>query len=463
MEEEKIPAHTVGAPSPAQASGWASALERSFAGRKARSVFRTEDFVLSLVFDDRRAVVLSTHPEAALLAVFDENLPSLEELLVLRENIGGLVLTEVRPVENEPAVVLTFTGPLERKIVWEGMKRSSNVLLLDAEDKVIWALRSFGGEFRRGLPRETWRPPPSVDRPEEPGFRDPEEELHVLNPRRLGEYLLERARTRKKKPLLSKIKSLEKKRDALSAEIAEAEKWLEMEPKARALVSSGDLRRRGETSARITDYSADPPAEEILGVDPTLTILENAEKMFRQARKGRERIRLFPGKIRGIDAEINRLRKEVMDVESVRDLPLLYPSPAEKKKRAGKGTADPGLPKNVVAFDLPREFRGYAGKNAAGNDHVSFRIAKGEDFWFHVADYKGSHVVVRNPSRLDELPLETEMAAARYAALHSSAPADCSVEVTVTKVKFLSRVRKTPGAVYVSRFRRRLVDLAKNG
>lgn len=463
MEEEKIQAHTIGEPSPSRASGWAGLLKKSFAGRKARSFFRTEDYVLSLVFDDRRALLLSTHPQAALLAVFEGNPPCLDEVHVLRENVGGLVLSDVRPVENEPSVIFTFTGPLERKIVWEGMKRSANVLLLDDEDKVIWALRSFAGEFRRGLPRETWRPPPSRERPDEHCQADPEDDLLVHNPRRLHEYLLERAKAREKKPVISRMKALERKKEALSAEIGEAEEWLGMEPKARALISSGDLRRRGVTSARIADYSVDPPGEETIGLDPALTVIENAEKMFRLAKKGRERIRLFPERASAIDAEAERLKAEILKIESASDLSRLYPSASEKKKQIEKRSAESGLPKNVVALDLPREFRGYAGKNAAGNDHVSFRLARGEDFWLHVADYKGSHVVVRNPSRLDELPLETELAAAKYAAVHSSAPAGSSVEVTVTKVKFLSRVRKTPGAVFVSSFRRRLVDLGKNG
>ena len=229
------------------------------------------------------------------------------------------------------------------------------------------------------------------------------------------------------------------------------------------LLSAQNLRRRGESFVKVVDYSADPPREESLEIDPTLSVLENAEKMFKQAKKGRERLKLFPERAARIDSEIARLRLEVQKIYSLGDLLPLYPSPSEKKKQIEKKAVDSKLPKNVASLDLPRGFKGYAGKNASGNDHVSFRMAKGEDFWFHVADYKGSHVVVRNPSRIDELPLEVEMAAARYAASHSSAPGGSAVEVTVTKAKFLSRVKKTPGAVFISSFRRRLVDLGSNG
>lgn len=444
-------------------AGWTGVLEKLLSGRKIRSAFRTEDYCLSIVLDDKRAVVFATHPSAPLIAVQDDNPPWLEELHAVRENLGGLVLRSVAAVDNEPSLVISFAGPLERKVVWEGMKRSANVLLLDSDDKVIWALRSFRGEFRQGAPTETWRPPPARTLVKEKPPGDPEKDLLEENPDRLLRYLLERAKARKKKGILSRIRSLERKKEALAAEAAEAREWLGVEPKAKALLSAGNLKKRGESSAKITDYSFDPPREEVLQIDPTLTVLENAEKLFKLSKKGRERLRLHPSRDREIEAEIAELRAETAKIDGETELSRLYPTPAEKRKRAEKKAVDSKLPKNVIPLDLPREFKGYAGKNATGNDYVSFRIAKGEDFWFHVSDYKGSHVVVRNPSRLEELPLETEMAAARHAALHSSAPEGCEVEVIATKAKYLTRVRKTPGAVYVSSFRKRLVDLKGNG
>jgi len=45
------------------------------------------------------------------------------------------------------------------------------------------------------------------------------------------------------------------------------------------------------------------------------------------------------------------------------------------------------------------------GKGDAENDELTFALAAPEDFWLHVAGgVPGSHVVVRNPERLDALP-----------------------------------------------------------
>jgi predicted ribosome quality control (RQC) complex YloA/Tae2 family protein len=464
MEEKKIPADPVAPPSPLKVKNWCSWLQQAFMGRKVHTAVITEDFVLTVVFDNKQALSLSTHPQVPLIAFFDQNPPFLDDPLVLKENLGGLSLSDIEAIEGEPILKLTFSGPLDRRLVWEGFKRSSNVLLLDAEDKILWALRSFKGEFRKGLPLEIWQPPPF--RPEKEMIEDgvsPEAEIKVSNPESLFQYLLEKAKARRKKNDVSKLKGLERKKEALSGETSEAEKWISLEFKAKTLLSAEGLRRRGETEIKVVDYSVDPPAEEILSLNPSLTVLENAEKMFKLTKKGRERLKLFPARIREIDAKIAELQSEISKIDEASDLVSLYPSKAEKKKQVEKKTVISKLPKNVAAIDLPREFKGFAGKNANGNDYVSFRIGKGEDFWFHVSDYKGSHVVVRNPSRLEELPLETELAAARYAAFHSSAPKGSAVDVTTTKVKFLSRVRKTPGAVYVSRSRKRFVDLNDNG
>ncbi len=450
-------------PTPSRVAGWARALEKLLAGRKVRSAFRTEDYCLSVVLDDKRALVLATHPAAPLIAVREENPPWLEELHALRENLGGLVVRAVTAVDNEPSLVFYFAGPLERKMVLGGDEAFLQRPSSRRGRQGPLGLEELPGGVQAGSPAETWSPPPPKTFAADETPFDPEKDLLTTNPALLSEYLLDRAKARKKKGILSKIRSLERKREALAAEAAEAEGWLKAEPKAKALLTAGDLKKRGEASARITDYSADHPREELLQIDPKLTILENAEKLFKLAKKGRERLKLHPSRDRGIEAEISALREAAERIDGETELSRLYPSPAEKKKREEKKTVDSKLPKSVVPLELPRGFKGYAGKSAAGNDHVSFRIAKGEDFWFHVSDYKGVHVVVRNPSRLDELPLETEMAAARHAALHSSAPEGCEVEVIVTKAKYLTRVRKTPGAVYVSSFRKRLVDLAGNG
>jgi predicted ribosome quality control (RQC) complex YloA/Tae2 family protein len=82
------------------------------------------------------------------------------------------------------------------------------------------------------------------------------------------------------------------------------------------------------------------------------------------------------------------------------------------------------------------------GKGDAFNDHLTFTVAEPHDFWLHVAGPAGSHVVVRNPEDLAELPREVLTRAAELAAFYSKARGSRGkVEVHVCRVADVSKPR----------------------
>lgn len=84
------------------------------------------------------------------------------------------------------------------------------------------------------------------------------------------------------------------------------------------------------------------------------------------------------------------------------------------------------------------------GKGERDNDALTFGVGRPLDVWLHVAGVPGSHVVVRNPDKLDELPRAVLTRAAELAAYHSKArAARGKVDVHVCRV---CDVRKRPGA-----------------
>jgi predicted ribosome quality control (RQC) complex YloA/Tae2 family protein len=94
------------------------------------------------------------------------------------------------------------------------------------------------------------------------------------------------------------------------------------------------------------------------------------------------------------------------------------------------------------------------GKGDADNDALTFRVGEPRDFWLHVASVPGSHVVVRNPDGLDELPRDVLQRAAELAAWHSKARGSRGkVEVHVCRVADVSKPRGfAPGEVRLRRF-----------
>ena len=94
------------------------------------------------------------------------------------------------------------------------------------------------------------------------------------------------------------------------------------------------------------------------------------------------------------------------------------------------------------------------GKGDADNDRLTFGLAAPRDLWLHVAGPAGSHVVVRNPDELDELPRSVVDRAAQLAAWHSRARGSRGkVEVHICRVADVRKPRGfAPGQVLLRRF-----------
>ena len=99
-------------------------------------------------------------------------------------------------------------------------------------------------------------------------------------------------------------------------------------------------------------------------------------------------------------------------------------------------------------------FEVLVGKGDAANDALTFDVAEPRDFWLHVAGPAGSHVVVRNPDALEELPRSVLERAAELAAWHSKARGSRGkVEVHVCRVADVSKPRGfAPGEVLLRRW-----------
>jgi predicted ribosome quality control (RQC) complex YloA/Tae2 family protein len=94
------------------------------------------------------------------------------------------------------------------------------------------------------------------------------------------------------------------------------------------------------------------------------------------------------------------------------------------------------------------------GKADRDNDRLTFGLGEPRDFWLHVAGEAGSHVIVKNPFGLDELPRSVAERAAQLAAWHSKARgARGKVEVHLCRVADVRKPRGfAPGEVLLKRW-----------
>ena len=117
----------------------------------------------------------------------------------------------------------------------------------------------------------------------------------------------------------------------------------------------------------------------------------------------------------------------------------------EGKRKDGKGTAFRSV--MVDGFEV------LIGKGDAENDQLTFKVADNQDFWLHVASQPGSHVVIRNPDKLSELPRSVVERAAELAAYHSKARDGGKVEVHLARIADISKPRGfAPGKVILKKW-----------
>jgi hypothetical protein len=115
------------------------------------------------------------------------------------------------------------------------------------------------------------------------------------------------------------------------------------------------------------------------------------------------------------------------------------------KRKDGKGAAFRSV--KVEGFEV------LIGKGDAENDQLTFKVADNLDFWLHVASMPGSHVVIRNPDRLSELPRSVIERAAELAAYHSKARDGGKVEVHLARIADISKPRGfAPGKVILKKW-----------
>ena len=79
----------------------------------------------------------------------------------------------------------------------------------------------------------------------------------------------------------------------------------------------------------------------------------------------------------------------------------------------------------------------YVGKNNFQNDQLTFDLAVGNDWWFHVKQAPGSHVIVKTNG--DELPDRTFEEAGRLAAYYSSMRGVEKVEIDYVEKKHVKK------------------------
>ena len=250
--------------------------------------------------------------------------------------------------------------------------------------------------------------------------------------------------------LLSAAKGrLSRKLDAQTAELADTARGEEYRRTGDLIIANLYRLRRGDRVVSLIDYTADPPAEATVELDPRLSPADNAERFYKHYRKAKTAKAVLTEQIARCREEIEYLdtvesfldRAETeQDLADIRDELYRAGYASRMKNYAPTKQNKPSRPTETTT---PGGYRVLIGRNNLQNDHLTFKVAARNDLWFHAKGVPGSHVILLCDGA--EPSAEDYTFAASLAAGYSKANAagGATVPVDYTRV---CNVKKPAGA-----------------
>ena len=96
-----------------------------------------------------------------------------------------------------------------------------------------------------------------------------------------------------------------------------------------------------------------------------------------------------------------------------------------------------------IEYTLSGSWKVLVGRTDADNDYLSLRLARPDDWWFHVRGMPGSHVILQARPGADP-DRQTLKRAAAIAAYHSKAREAGVVAVSCTRARYVTKPRGVP-------------------
>lgn len=190
-------------------------------------------------------------------------------------------------------------------------------------------------------------------------------------------------------------------------------------------------------------YNSDEP-ELIIKLDPDITPLENAQKYFDKYNRAKRAQNNVPELIQEAKNDLNYILQLENDIEVASNWVEIddviqalqnrgFGVTRKKVKRIGGSERSAPLRLTKDGYVI------WVGRNSRQNDEVTFRKANSDDFWLHARDVPGAHVVIRNDGR--RIPDELVESAASIAAYYSPKKDENSVDVILTRCKYVKPIK----------------------
>ncbi len=236
---------------------------------------------------------------------------------------------------------------------------------------------------------------------------------------------------------------LEKKTAIQLSELEECEKKEEMRKYGELITANIYMLKKGMPHAKVIDYYEEDTPEILIPLDIRLTPAQNAQAYFKKYTK-------MKNAELEISKQLENTERETAYIDSVLDSLSRASGQSEldeirrelteagyssvQKQNSSKKAPPSGKP---IEYVTSGGYRLLCGKNNLQNDYITTKLAEKNDWWFHIKNAPGSHVIMfangEEPSAQDF----TE--AATVAAYNSSLSDGKNVSVDYTLIKHIKK------------------------
>lgn len=237
-----------------------------------------------------------------------------------------------------------------------------------------------------------------------------------------------------------------KKREIQRKQLEDTKKKEKYKVYGELLNTYGYQMQPGDSSLTCINYYDDK--EITIPVDNTLSATENANKYFARYNKLKRTEEAVTEQGKENDETIAHLESILTELDIARkeeDLHIIRQELSDSgyiKRKGTGGKKNHRIPKSKpLHFVSSDGYDIYVGKNNYQNDELTFKLATGNDWWFHAKNMPGSHVIVRTAG--EEPPVKTFEEAASLAAYFSKGKGADKVEIDYTQKK---NVKKPNGS-----------------
>jgi predicted ribosome quality control (RQC) complex YloA/Tae2 family protein len=460
----------------------ARSLEKTLPELPLRRIKQAEgENAVVLVFEGKAGkfqVLLSCSPLFARIGFadttgLDRSTSSFQEYL--RAHLIGSFLKGVEISPGDRQMRLQFRAHSGSFVlILSIMGARSNIYLLDSEGNLVHSLRPLDDtrqELKIGSP---WVNPAGKllsegedrwgDVPDELYLEAIEKHCSRLEREHAAELL-----ARKIEQAIKKEKSfLERKFVNLQEDLGNAQKAEEHKRKGELLKGILHTIKPGDDAASATDYETGETVE--IPLDPKISPAANLESYFARYQKESRGVAMIRQQLDSVDIARSELESILLRIQEMlrgepdkSELESIAAQPRVRRlihryasgKKSVSAPAKPSFKKDIPSRLLPKRYRTqdgleiWVGKSDAGNDYLTTRLARGNDLFFHLEGYPGSHVILRTEGRPDP-PSGALLDACELAVHFSKLKHAGSADVHVAPVKEVKKPKGAkPGLVYV--------------